>query len=314
MKSLRPRTRSSRVYLKGSGTPTYQIHPGKHTARPPEYGRAVPWLFLTPSLAAVSVLVLLPFLDVVRRSFFSAMSGQFMGLANYKNVLENGAFRLAAWNTLRFTAVCIPLLLLFSLLLALLVSALKERRGVFKTSFLLPMAIPVASIVLLWRTFFHENGLFNALLSLVGLPRADWLDSAGTFGVLVFSYLWKNTGYDMVLWLSGLTAIPPALGESSALDGAGPLRRFFHITLPGLSSSFSTIAVLSLLNSFKVFREAYLISGSYPNESIYMLQHLFNNWFTKLDVDKMCAGAVLMALAVAALIALLQRLKGWDAA
>ena len=277
---------------------------------PPETDGAVPWLFLIPSLLAVTVLVLLPFLDAVRRSFFSAMSGQFVGLKNYVTVLESDAFRLAAANTARFVAVCIPSLLVFSLLLALLVNAFQEKRGVFKTSFLIPMSIPVASIVLLWKVVFHENGLFNVLLGRFGMEGVDWLDSELTFFVLVFSYLWKNTGYDMILWLSGITGISPALYESAAIDGAGPVARFFRITMPNLMPTLYTITVLSLLNSFKIFREAYLIGGSHPNKSIYMLQHLFNNWFTTLDVDRMCAGAVLMALVVFLLIMTLQRFWG----
>ncbi len=277
---------------------------------PPETDGAAPWLFLAPSLLAVTVLVLLPFLDAVRRSFFSAMSGQFVGLKNYITVLNNEAFQLAAANTARFVAVCIPILLCFSLLLALLVNAFREQRGVFKTSFLIPMSIPVASIVLLWKVVFHENGLFNILLVALGGQAVNWLDSPGTFYVLVFTYLWKNTGYDMILWLSGLTSISPALYESAQIDGAGPVARFFRITLPGLMPTLFTVTVLSLLNSFKVFREAYLIGGSHPNESIYMLQHIFNNWFTTLDVDKMCAGAVLMALVVFGVIMLLQRAWG----
>ena len=128
--------------------------------------------------------------------------------------------------------------------------------------------------------------------------------------MLVFTYLWKNAGYDMVLWLSGLSGIPPALYESAALDGAGAAQRFFRITLPGLRPTLFTAAVLSLLNSFKVFREAYLIAGGYPHRSIYMLQHLFNNWFLQLDTDKLCAGAVLLALAAAGAAALLQGLLG----
>lgn len=270
----------------------------------------VPWLFLIPSLLAVTLLVLAPFADVVRRSFFSAMSGQFVGFQNYLTVFRNDAFRTAAANTARFVVVCIPILLVFSLLLALLVNAFKEKRGVFKTSFLIPMAIPVASIVLLWKVVFHENGLFNIFITALGGEAINWLDSEWTFYVLVFSYLWKNTGYDMVLWLSGITAISPSLYESAEIDGAGAVQRFFRITLPGLMPTLFTVTVLSLLNSFKVFREAYLIGGSYPNKSIYMLQHLFNNWFVKLDVDKMCAGAVLLALVVFALIMLLQAFWG----
>ena len=200
--------------------------------------------------------------------------------------------------------------MLFSLLLALLVDALKEKRGIFKTSFLIPMSIPVASVVLLWKVIFHENGLLNHLLGSVGMETVHWLNSESAMTVLMVTYIWKNAGYDMVLWLSGITAISPSLYESASLDGAGALRCFFRITLPNLIPTLFTAAVLSLLNSFKVFREAYLISGSYPHESIYMLQHLFNNWFTRLDIDKMCAGAVLMALVVMALIGFLQMIWG----
>jgi len=268
-----------------------------------------PWLFLAPSLLFVSVMVLLPFGDALRRSFFSAMSRQFVGLNNYIAVFQNEAFKLAAKNTAKFALVCIPLLLLFSLLLALLLGAVRDSRGVFKTAFLLPIAIPVASMVLLWRVVFHTNGLLNIALGWVELAPVDWLNSSWAFIVLVFTYLWKNVGYDMVLWVSGLSGINPALYESAQIDGANAWRRFWRITLPGLTPTLFTITVLSLLNSFKVFREAYLISGSYPDESIYMLQHLFNNWFLDLKVDMMCAGAVLLALVVFLLILALQRVQ-----
>lgn len=276
----------------------------------PRGERIAPWLFLAPSLLSVSVLVLLPFLDAVRRSFFSAMSRQFVGLQNYTAVINNDAFRTAAGNTVRFVLVCIPLLLVFSLVLALLVHGFREKRGIFKTTFLIPMAIPVASIVLLWQVIFHESGLLNILMDWMGMPTVDWVGSSWAFYVLVFTYLWKNAGYDMVLWLSGVTGISPGLYEAAQIDGAGSWQRFWYITLPNLRSTFFVVTVLSLLNSFKVFREAYLIAGNYPDPSIYLLQHLFNNWFVSLDVDKMCAGAVLMALVVFLLITLLQKVWG----
>lgn len=269
-----------------------------------------PWLFLLPSLILVSVVVLVPFADAVRRSFFSAMGRELVGFKNYTAVLNNVAFKLAAANTAKFVAVCIPLLLVLSLLLAMALTAVREKRGIFKTSFLIPIAIPVASIVLLWKVVFHENGLLNILMMKLGAEPVDWLGGSASFGVLVFTYLWKNAGYDMVLWLSGIAGINPALYESAQIDGAGAFKRFTKITLPGLMPTFFTVTVLSLLNSFKVFREAYLIAGSYPNDNIYMLQHLFNNWFLSLDVDKMCAGAVLMASVVLVLIMTLRGLWG----
>lgn len=266
----------------------------------------VPWLFLLPSLLFVSIMVLIPMLDALRRSFFLAAGDRFVGFQNYLSVLRNHAFQLAAANTAKFILVCIPLLLLFSLAVSLMLASFREKRGIFKTSFLVPMAVPVASIVLLWRVIFHKNGLLNAFTALWGLVPVDWIGSKAAFGVLVFAYLWKNFGYDMVLWLSGLSAINPALYEAAQIDGAGSLQRFVRITLPNLMPTLFTITVLSLLNSFKVFREAYLIAGGYPDDSIYMLQHLFNN--CNLDVDKMCAGAVMMAILVFILILLLEKI------
>lgn len=267
-----------------------------------------PWLFLLPSLLAVGVLVLIPFADVVRRSFFSAMGGELVGLKNYTGLFANQAFLLAAKNTALFLLVCIPLLLIVSMMLAWMIAEIREQKGILKTSFLIPMTIPAASVVLLWQIFFHSNGLLNRFLDGFGAEAVDWLNSEWAFGVLVATYLWKNAGYDMVIWLSGIAAISPSLYESAQLDGAGGIQRLWYITLPNLLPTFFTIAVLSILNAFKVFREAYLISGSYPHESIYMLQHLFNNWFLNLDVDKMCAGAVMLAAVVMALIGLLRLL------
>lgn len=280
----------------------------KHDYKAPWKERIVPWLFLAPSLFVVSVMVLLPLLDAFRRSFFLAVSSRFVGLQNYISVLGNSAFKLAAGNTAKFIAVCMPLLLVISLSVALMLTAFQEKHGIFKTSFLVPMAIPVASIVLLWRVIFHRNGLLNGILALWDAAPVDWIGSAASFGVLVFAYLWKNFGYDMVLWLSGISAINPALYEAAQIDGAGSIKRFVKITLQNLMPTLFTVTVLSLLNSFKVFREAYLIAGSYPDDSIYMLQHLFNNWFSNLDVDKMCAGAVMMASLVFILIMILQKI------
>ena len=280
----------------------------KHDYKAPWKERIVPWLFLAPSLFVVSVMVLLPLLDAFRRSFFLAVSSRFVGLQNYISVLGNSAFKLAAGNTAKFIAVCMPLLLVISLSIALMLTAFQEKHGIFKTSFLVPMAIPVASIVLLWRVIFHRNGLLNGILALWDAAPVDWIGSAASFGVRVFAYLWKNFGYDMVLWLSGISAINPALYEAAQIDGAGSIKRFVKITLPNLMPTLFTVTVLSLLNSFKVFREAYLIAGSYPDDSIYMLQHLFNNWFSNLDMDKMCAGAVMMASLVFILIMILQKI------
>lgn len=257
------------------------------------------YLFLLPSLAGTAVFVLLPYVDVVRRSFFEAAGGRFVAMQNYVTVVGNSAFRLASFNTLRFLVICVPLLVLVSLFCSMLIAGLKEEGTVFKTSLLVPLAIPVASIVLLWKLFFHPQGMVNQITALFGMAGVDWINGDTAFGVLVFTYVWKNLGYDVVLWVAGLAAISDELYEAARVDGAGIVARFLYVTLPGLSKTASLVVSLSVFNSFKVFREAYLIAGEYPHESIYMLQHLFNHWFVTLDIQKMSAASVLLLLVVA---------------
>lgn len=264
--------------------------------------------FLAPSLAGICLFFLFPFLDTIRRSFFDVRGKTFIGLEGYTSVLNNPAFRLALANTAKFIAVCIPLLLLASLVLALMVRAVRPRGRVFKTSFLLPMALPVASIALLWQALFHQNGLLNTLLLSIGARPVDFMGSSAAFWVLIVTYLWKNSGYDMILWLAGLDGISGSLYEAAHVDGANAWQCFRHITLPSLAPTFGLVSILSLLNSFKVFREAYLVAGAYPrDDSIYLLQHLFNNWFSSLDITRLCAAATLLCIALVAIILPIQR-------
>ena len=264
-------------------------------------------LFLIPSLAGLFIFYLFPFADTIRRSLYDTRGRNFTGAESYNSVIENDAFRLAASNTSRFIIICIPLLLLASLILALLVRAVRPGGRRYKTSYLLPMAIPVASVVVLWQTLFHNNGLLNGFLCSIGAQPIDFMGSSAAFWVLVGTYLWKNSGYNMVLWLAGLDSISKSLYEAARVDGAGPWQCFRYITMPSLLPTLGMVAILSLLNSFKVFREAYLVAGSYPDDSIYMLQHLFNNWFVNLDISRLCAAAVLLAGGLLIIILLLQR-------
>ena len=264
-------------------------------------------LFILPSLVGICIFVLVPFIDVVRRSFMSATTGIYRGMENYTNVIQNQAFRLASWNTIKFTVICLPLLIGFSLVLAVLVYSLGERGGHFRKSFLISLAIPVASITLLWNVLLHDKGIINSFLVEFEWNR-DWMNTKWSFWILIISYIWKNIGYDMLLWLAGLAAIPESIYEAAAVDGAGKIKTFFFITIPNLMPTLYTIGVISFLNSFKVFREAYLVAGSYPHEDIYLLQHLFNNWFIKLDMDKLTAGAVIMAIAILGLIIVMKKI------
>lgn len=269
----------------------------------------VAWAFFLPHFLGVACFTLLPMLRVLAGSFQSAVGGRWMGLQNYLAVLKNPAFRIAVSNTGKFIGVCIPILLAASLALALGLRALVWGSRELRTAFLLPMAVPAASVVLVWKVLFHEQGLLNGVLAGFG-AEVNWMNSGAAFWMLVISYLWKNLGYTVVLWTAGLAGIPESVYEAAQVDGASPMQTFWHITLPNLRPAAYSITVLSLLNSFKVFREAWLVAGDYPHESMYLLQHLYNNWFRELDFDKIAAASVMTSLVVLALIGLLQR--AWD--
>lgn len=216
---------------------------------------------------------------------------------------------LAVKNTLRFVCVGVPLLLAVSLLLSLAIYELPWVQ-MLKSAYLFPMAVPTATVVLVWKMLFHRQGLLNAGLEAVGCNAVDWLGSGASFWVLIISYLWKNLGYTVVLWLAGLHHVPQEFKEAARVDGASETQCFLYVIFPGLKPVLYTITVLSFLNSFKVFREAYLAAGAYPQQNMYLLQHLFNNWFTNLDVDKMAAAAVCITVVFTGFELLLQRM--WE--
>lgn len=261
--------------------------------------------FLGPSLAGFLLFYLLPFGASVYYSFIDTpLQGQFVGLNNYRQLWESASFRMAFVHSLVFTGAGVPLLFAASLLLALLMNGPMPMRGALRTAFLLPLVVPVASIALVWQALFHYDGAINGLL---GGDLVDWMNSRWSFAVMLSVYVWKNTGYNLVLFLAGLANIPQEQHEAAAIDGAGPWRRFRSIVWPGLAPVSFFVVMMSVVSSFKSFRETYLIAGSYPNEAIYTLQHYMNNQFQSLDYAKLTSAAVQLALVIGAAMYVLYR-------
>lgn len=263
------------------------------------------YLFILPSILGIVIFLILPIIDVFRRSFVSNTTGEFNGFDNYKNVLNNSAFKLAITNTAWFTLICIPILMIISLIIAVGIYNLKSGEEGLKNLFLFPMVIPVSSLVLVWNIVFDRQGVLNSALSIIGIENIDWMNSSYAFLVLIASYIWKNLGYDIILWLAGLSVISNSIYEAAYVDGASKIKCFIFITLPNLKSTVFMVSVISLVNSFKVFREAFLVSGEYPDTSIYMMQNLFNNWLSDIAIDKIAAGAIIFGVLIFAVIIVL---------
>ena len=262
--------------------------------------------FSGPSFLGMLIFYIVPFGVVIYYSFIAGVvDSSFVGLKNYIAVFNNAAFRIAAKNTAVFSGLAVPLAVVLSLLLALMLEARIPGKSQFRTCFLSPMMVPIASIILIWQVLFHANGVLNEFLTVFGADKINWLKSDYCMVVIVSLFLWKNLGYNMILFMAALNNIPKELIEAAELDGATSRYIFFHIKLRYLSPTVLFVTILSIINSFKIFREVYLLTGDYPYDGLYMLQHFMNNMFKHLDYQRLSAAAVFLAIVIVLLIALL---------
>lgn len=269
-------------------------------------GKRISVLYLFPSVIGVLLFFVLPFLIVVYYSVVdNPINHEFVFLDNFIMVFHNAAFQQAAKNTLAFSATAVPLAVCLSLLLAMMLESRIPFKSQFRTFFLSPMMVPIASVVLIWQVLFHYNGMMNEVLGRFGVDKIDWLNSSYAQVVIVILFLWKNLGYNMILFMSALSSIPKDILEVAVLESATPFQIFWHIKLRYMSSTILFVTIMSLINSFKVFREVYLLKGEYPYDTMYMLQHFMNNTFGKLDYQKMSAAAIMMAIVMVIIIGIL---------
>ncbi len=262
--------------------------------------------FSGPSFVGMLIFFIIPFCVVIYYSLISGtLDHSFAGLKNYIDVIKNGAFKIAVKNTAVFSAISVPAAVILAMAMALMLEARIPFKSQFRTFFLSPMMVPIASIILVWQVLFHDNGVVNEVLKVFGQDKIYWFSSDYSLIVVVVLFLWKNLGYNMILFMAALNNIPKAMLEAAEVEGASAWYQFLHIKLRYLSPTILFVTILSIINSFKVFREIYLLTGQYPYDALYMLQHFMNNMFLSLDYQKLSAAAVLLALVIIALIALL---------
>ena len=268
--------------------------------------RRASWFFLSPSIAGVTLFFVAPFAMVIYYAVTSrAVNGEFVGLDNFRALFQNNAFLRAAVNTLILLGSAVPLAVLLSLGLALLLEREIPGKSFLRSAFLSPLMVPVASVVLIWQVLFHQHGVVNTFLSGFGIEAVDWFHSSWSRFVVLLLYLWKNLGYNMILFTAALAAVPREHLEVAELEGAGRWRTFWSVKLPYLSSTILFVTILSLISAMKIFREVYLLTGAYPYETLYLLQHFMNNTFASMDYQKLSTAAIVLAAAMSVVIAVL---------
>ncbi|MFE7589642.1 carbohydrate ABC transporter permease [Kitasatospora sp. NPDC057512] len=249
-----------------------------------------PWLLAGPAIVWLAVFNLWPAVNTVILSFTNAKplgGGQFTGLENYGRLLDDDQLADALVNSIVFMLVCLPLLTVLPLLLALLVQRKIPGITFFRTAFYTPVIASAVVVALIWGWVLDERGLANGLLQQTGLagsPVAFLTDR----WLLLFSAIaltvWKGLGYYMVIYLSALANVPRELHEAAAVDGAGPLHRFWHVTLPGVRPTMILISALISVSSLRVFSELYVLSNGLGGPggrdmSVVMLIQMYSRGF-----------------------------------
>lgn len=267
---------------------------------------SVSGFFLAPSILGVLIFFILPFFVVVYYSFLdNPISKSFVGIENYIKVFNNQAFRTAMLNTFTFSIIAVPLAVIFSMGLAFLLDSGIEGKTQLRSAFLTPLMVPTASVVLIWQVLFDYKGVVNATINSLGGGSIEWLKSSFGIIVLILLFLWKNIGYNMVLFLAAIGNISKDCVEVARLDGANRWQVFCHVKLRYLSPMITFTTILSLINSFKIFREIYMLTGDYPVDGLYMLQHYMNNTFSSADYQKLSTAAIYMSAIMIVIIGIM---------
>jgi len=252
------------------------------------------WLFLAPALTVIAVFFFLPVVASLALSFTDfdiyaiadSHNARFVGLANYRQLAAAPLFWTALKNTLYFAFAGAPLSVLVALGAALLVNAKLVRfKGIFRTAYFAPFVTTLVAVAVVWRYLYHPRyGLLNAALGAVGIGPVDWLgDPLWAMPAIILLAVWRNFGYNMLIFVAGLQRIPTQLYEAAELDGAGAWAQFRHITVPQLAPTFLFVGVITAIGYFQLFAEPYVMTGGGPLKStlsmvLFMYEEGFRWW------------------------------------
>lgn len=277
------------------------------------------WVFVAPALIVLVVFFGLPVFSALVLSLTDfdlyALADwrnlRFVGLGNYSELLQMPIFWKSLGNTFYFVILGVPLSISVSLGAALLLNAPATRfRAFFRTALFAPVVTTLVAVAVIWRYLFHTSyGLVNWALSHLGIPAVDWLgDPHWAMPTIILLAVWKNFGYNMVIFLAGLQAIPQDLYEAARIDGASRRRQFLHITLPMLGPVLMVVGVITVAGYFQLFAEPYVMTRGDPLQStVSVLYFMFEEGFRWWNLGRASAVAFLLFLIILAVTAAMMR-------
>ena len=282
-------------------------------------GMLAGWVFAAPALIVIGVFFGLPVLSALALSLTDfdlyALADphnlRFVGLHNYLDLLRTPMFWKSLGNTAYFVVLGVPLSIALSLGAAMLLNAPVARfKPVFRTALFAPVVTTLVAVAVIWRYLFHTRyGLVNWTLGHVGIDPVDWLgDPHWAMPTIILFAVWKNFGYNMVIFLAGLQAIPRDLYEAARIDGASRWKQFLHITLPMLGPVLLVVGVITVSGYFQLFAEPYVMTRGDPLQStVSVLYYMFEEGFKWWNLGRASAVAFLLFLIILAVTTVMLR-------
>ena len=277
------------------------------------------WIFAGPALIVLGVFFAIPVASALLLSLtdfdlyaLADMSNlRFVALGNYVDLLRTPLFWKSLGNTAYFVVIGVPLSIAVSLGAALLLNAKVARfKGLFRTALFAPVVTTLVAVAVIWRYLFHTSyGLVNWALGHIGIAPVDWLgDPAWAMPTIILFAVWKNFGYNMVIFIAGLAAIPEDLYEAARIDGASRWQQFVHVTLPMLGPVLLVVAVITVSGYFQLFAEPYVMTRGDPLQStVSVLYFMYEEGFMWWNLGRASAVAFLLFLIILGVTTLLLR-------
>ncbi|WP_414620055.1 carbohydrate ABC transporter permease [Calothrix sp. CCY 0018] len=274
------------------------------------------WFFLTPALILLGVFVIGPIGYLFYLSFtngsFTKDGTTWVGFKNYLRLILNPDFSQVMWNTVYFTVATVIPSIVIPLFLAVLLNTNIVLRGFLRTSYFLPSIISLVAAGLGFRWLFQNEGPVNALLNSIGIDSISWLSSTvWAMPVIILLSIWKQLGFNMVVFLAGLQAIPVSRYEAAELDGANSWEQFWFVTLPGLRPTLIFATITTVIFTLRSFEQVYVISGGGPlNSTNLLVYYIYQEAFGQFDFGYAAAAATVL-LAITMVLVYFQ-LRTWD--
>lgn len=278
-------------------------------------------LFL-PAFILLLVFMVTPFLMAIVLSFTNQrlipgpVPTRFVGWQNYVMMLRDSQFWAGLKNNFVFVLVVVPLQSAFALALALLVNAKLRFTKFFRTLYFMPTVTTMVVVSVIWSFLYHPDGLVNRLLSSVSFGHWEAVDflrnRSWAFPAIMFMSIWQGVGFQMLIFLAGLQEIPEFLYEAADVDGASPIRKFWHITLPGLRNTITFVLVSTTILAFRLFDQVMVMTAGGPQDATYtVMLHIYNTAFRRLNIGYASAMTIAFFLIVLA-VSVAQRFVLWE--